>query len=794
MNLRLKIQLPIIALIILIMGVSGYLSYQRSATALKEALVDTMRGEANALVRSFNVLTTTVLEAAYRISIEEEVDAFYRTSRNIPGEKESFSERLKTIEQTYGNFDRIALLDDKGIILASTAPESIGQNFGDRDYFKAAIQGKTFISQPMLSRVSGKGVIIAAAPIKLDGRISGIVYCSIPCDKIFDVSIREISVGKKGYAFVLGQNGQIVMHRNPDYMFKDLPTTPYYKEMIAGADESGVREYTGLNGALVYNYFWKNKESGLIVIVQAESDDVFSSLGLIRNTTLIVSAVSVLVGAILLFFLLSPLLNTLKASIAFAGRIAAGDLSGTLSVKRKDELGRLADALRAIPSLLRQIIQEYQTLEKEIIHGALHSEADAGKFPGEFAVLVEKTNAVLGRFRRIVDSIPSPVVMMDQNVRVTFANAAARELVGTDYKGKTCKELMNREDSDSPADALKRAAEEQRSVSAETRAHPRGKVIDVAYSVIPMPDAEGKVASFLDLYTDLTDIKNAQRMLRNAADQALAVSERVTRASEGLAAQVEQVAKGAGVQRTRVESTASAMTEMSSAALEVARSAGQASEQSETTKGKAKDGEELVNRVVAAIHSVNKMADALQTNMQELGDRAENIGGVMNVISDIADQTNLLALNAAIEAARAGEAGRGFAVVADEVRKLAEKTMHATQEVGGNITAIQRSAKTNQQEVGEAVAAVAEATALANNSGLALTEIVNLAASNSALVASIASAAEEQRATSEEINSAIEEVNRIVGETSEGMVQASSSVQDLSRMAHELNRIMEELK
>jgi methyl-accepting chemotaxis protein len=236
------------------------------------------------------------------------------------------------------------------------------------------------------------------------------------------------------------------------------------------------------------------------------------------------------------------------------------------------------------------------------------------------------------------------------------------------------------------------------------------------------------------------------------------------------------------------------MTEMNSTVLEVAKSAGQASEQSEQTREKANDGATLVNKVVASMGVVNKVAQTLQVNMQELGKQAESIGGVMNVISDIADQTNLLALNAAIEAARAGEAGRGFAVVADEVRKLAEKTMSATHEVGANITSIQHSAHVNIEEVGSAATAITEATELANASGTALTEIVNLASANSSIVTSIATAAEEQSSTSEEINKSIEEINSIVGETSDGMVQASAAVQELSRMAQELNHVMEQLK
>jgi methyl-accepting chemotaxis protein len=450
--------------------------------------------------------------------------------------------------------------------------------------------------------------------------------------------------------------------------------------------------------------------------------------------------------------------------------------------------------MRQIPAVLQSILNDYQALEKRIGNGDLAAAADAAAYKGGFATLVAGTNAALGCFLTIVDNMSTPVLMLGQDLKAVYLNAAGRGIAAEDYKGKTFQELVNPEDAGSSSDALKKAVETLRSASGETIAHPRGASMDISYTAIPMLNKEGKLAAVLHLTTDLTAIKQTQRTVRRVTDQAAAIANRVAAASEELSTQVEEVSRGADQQRTRVESTATAMTEMNSTVLEVARNAGQASEQSEATKHKANDGAGLVGKVVSSINQVNKVAVTLQTNMHELGAQAESIGGVMNVISDIADQTNLLALNAAIEAARAGEAGRGFAVVADEVRKLAEKTMSATQEVGSNITAIQQSARTNINEVEQAAKAVTEATELANTSGHALTEIVDLASVNSSVVASIATAAEEQSATSEEINQAIEEISRIVAETADGMIQASSAVQELAQMAQELNTVMAELR
>jgi methyl-accepting chemotaxis protein len=505
------------------------------------------------------------------------------------------------------------------------------------------------------------------------------------------------------------------------------------------------------------------------------------------------SAVGILVGILFAVYIIAKLIAVLHKISIFAEAIAEGDFEYNVHINEKGEIQKLLNAMRTIPNVLKDILDTYTKLAYDIQYGRLQSQADAVHFKGSFGTLIDGTNNIVSNLREIIDNIPTPVILMNKETKAQYLNRQASAIAGADGIGKTCKQLFNREDTDTPNDALKKAIDVKRPATAETRCHPEGKEMDITYTSLPILDKDGKLTVVLQLITDLTTIKETERTIKKVADQASSISGRVAAASEELSAQIEQVSRGTETQRTRIESTASAMSEMNATVLEVARNAAQASDQTRLTRDKASNGAELVNQVVSAVNNVNSVAAALQSNMRELGTQAESIGNVMNVISDIADQTNLLALNAAIEAARAGEAGRGFAVVADEVRKLAEKTMSATQEVGSSINAIQQSAKVNIEEVVSAVNNIGEATSLADSSGAALKEIVDLASANSSVVTSIATAAEEQSSTSEEINHSVEEIHRIINDTANGMVQSAAAVQELSQMAQELNRVMGQL-
>ena len=279
-----------------------------------------------------------------------------------------------------------------------------------------------------------------------------------------------------------------------------------------------------------------------------------------------------------------------------------------------------------------------------------------------------------------------------------------------------------------------------------------------------------------------------------AADKLEQVGGVVSSASTQLSAQIEQSDRGAAESATRLSEAATAMNEMNATVQEVARNAGSASAASAETREKAEAGAQVVEKAVLSIEQVHQMSLELKDDMTQLSEHAQDITRIMGVISDIADQTNLLALNAAIEAARAGEAGRGFAVVADEVRKLAEKTMASTNDVGNAIKAIQESTAKSMTGVDQAVERIGEANELASRSGQALEEIVATVEATGDQVNAIATASEEQSAASEEINQSIVQVNDMSRQTAEAMTEAAKAVSGLAAQAQGLTDLIRELK
>ncbi|MBR3664068.1 MAG: cache domain-containing protein [Desulfovibrio sp.] len=279
-----------------------------------------------------------------------------------------------------------------------------------------------------------------------------------------------------------------------------------------------------------------------------------------------------------------------------------------------------------------------------------------------------------------------------------------------------------------------------------------------------------------------------------AANQLEGMINALSAAANELSAQIEESDKVASESSSRLAEAATAMNEMNATVQEVAHNASSAASVSAETRQNAEKGQRILDDALDSINQVQKVSLELQDDMGQLHGHTQSISQIMNVITDIADQTNLLALNAAIEAARAGEAGRGFAVVADEVRKLAEKTMASTNDVSKAISAIQSSAQKSVDKMGEALAAVDQATSLAKQSGEALQQIVGNVEETADQVRAIATAAEEQSAASEEINQSVTAVNAMSGQTATAMDEATKAISDMALQTESLANLVEKMK
>jgi len=286
------------------------------------------------------------------------------------------------------------------------------------------------------------------------------------------------------------------------------------------------------------------------------------------------------------------------------------------------------------------------------------------------------------------------------------------------------------------------------------------------------------------------EAEEANARMQDAAQELEQVAGILSSATQELSHQIDESAQGAEVQQARASESLGAITELSKVSLEVASNASVSAQLAERTKSEAETGSSVVSSVVETILKVHGQAQTNKADMAELDKQAEEINKIMDVIDDIADQTNLLALNAAIEAARAGEAGRGFAVVADEVRKLAERTMNATKEVGDAIGRVQNAVRRNVAYAEESNAAISDSVDKAKRSGEALARIVEFIDQTSGQVHSIAAAAEEQSASTDHVKTAVEEVSAIATETAQAMGESASAITELAAMSGRLAELI----
>ncbi|KGF62309.1 MULTISPECIES: methyl-accepting chemotaxis protein [Pseudomonas] len=285
-----------------------------------------------------------------------------------------------------------------------------------------------------------------------------------------------------------------------------------------------------------------------------------------------------------------------------------------------------------------------------------------------------------------------------------------------------------------------------------------------------------------------------QSKLRDTLQRISGSATQLASAAEELNAVTDESARGLSQQNNEIEQAATAVNQMTSAVEEVARNAVSTSEASKNATTSASDGRDLVQETVSAIERMSNDVQSTSTLIGNLADESRDIGKVLDVIRGLADQTNLLALNAAIEAARAGEAGRGFAVVADEVRALAHRTQQSTSEIERMIGSIQGGTEQAVNSMRSSTERAESTLNIAKGAGLALDTINSAVVEINERNLVIASAAEEQAQVAREVDRNLVNIRDLSTQSATGANQTSAASNELSRLAVDLNGMVARFK
>jgi methyl-accepting chemotaxis protein len=474
----------------------------------------------------------------------------------------------------------------------------------------------------------------------------------------------------------------------------------------------------------------------------------------IKNTILIsmlgCAALFIIAAVVIALLILRFTVNPIKKIGGVANAISKGDFSAEIDTSSKDEIGQMAVALS------------------------------------------DMVNGVIGEGQSLKNSIGDPFFMVGKDLTVKYANEPFLKLLGftaEEVIGKMkCKDVMKSDICDSGC-AIKAAMEKNIAFSGVkvNIKNKGGKIIPISAMAASLKDLKGVPIGGFEIFRDVTIESDIQTTVAE-------VTEQVTSAANEIASSSEEMAAGAEQQSRQTSEVATAMEEMTQTILETSKNAEEALKASQEANTAAIDGSKIVDVVITAIKEVAASTKEIATVLSELSAKSEQIGDVVGVIDDIAEQTNLLALNAAIEAARAGEHGRGFAVVADEVRKLAERTLKTTKEVTQTVKAIQQGTKDTVEVVNTYSKKTDDVVNKANEATAAFKDILGGSQKVMDIASQLATAADEQSSAAEEISKNVESVASVTKEVASGSQQAASAAQQLDMLAKTLADTVAKLK
>ncbi|MDR2123683.1 MAG: methyl-accepting chemotaxis protein [Desulfovibrio sp.] len=684
----------------------------------------------------------------------------------VAGDRESLKRKAAIFMQNPA-VNTVTICDGTSkVILRAHEPEKFGDTLDDWRTRAPLKEGKT---------VSGLGtgkvvklMQMNSAPIFLDDKIVGVIILGMSLsDQNFIERIKEginadcsIFLGDERISSTIrldGKSSAGTKLNNDDI---------YQSTIVKGQITRARNIIAGEEYEAVY-WPWQNvtgTQSGMFFVGLPRKTIVrtaFNAFIILGLTSCGIAVVLAGVGAMVAASLVRPL----RRLNAAAHAVADGDLSHNVHSSAADEIGELSRS---------------------------------------FQRMIHELEVRIGFSQGIMSGMVIPFAVADVEGKLTFINSQLMELWGRSgkpeaYYGKTSGEFLDGDSTiKTPIDQV--VADKKILHARYSRINASGDKKCVSISVSPLWDMENEFIGVCIFFIDETEIREQQERIMalneritDSINVAHGISTKQGEAFSHLFEQLQATADSAAMQEETLSKMKENVVTMSQTLEILAEKARRTTDDSRATISRAEEGRNIVNDSLSNISQVADYALRTENAIQELSKHTAGINNVVNLIKDIADQTNLLALNAAIEAARAGEAGRGFAVVADEVRKLAEKTMSATGEVNRTVSDLQAEVSTGINMTTQTAKAARAATELAEKSGASLASIVETAGNASVAVLAISGDTAEQSRMGTYIADEMRNMMKLADQTVRKMSESENAVKELSVLSDNLKTMIESM-
>ena len=501
-----------------------------------------------------------------------------------------------------------------------------------------------------------------------------------------------------------------------------------------------------------------------VVSVRYSLEKMNSGLAEQRTLSIILGIITIILTlAISMYFIQKHVNEPIKKVLETSQELNKGHLGARTSITSDDEIGEMAASVDQMAAGL----EAYSKLLNRVADGELAIESKAAD---EHDVLSKSFNSIVDSLNRLLN---------ETNLLIHAAKEGNLSFRGKEEKFHGgYREIIA--GVNSVMDTVVRPI------------HESGTVLKSI--------AEGDLTvRMTGMYLgDYNLMKNNLNLLAESFNKALMEVSNAVQATANASAEIssssEQMSSGSHNQSMQTSEVAAAIEEMTKTILSTTQNTSDAAEAAKNAGKTAKSGGEIVKETIEGMNRIAKVVSKSAETVQVLGKSSDQIGEIIQVIDDIADQTNLLALNAAIEAARAGEQGRGFAVVADEVRKLAERTSKATKEIASTIKKIQTETSVAVKAMSQGQEEIEKGRNLANEAGKSLEQIIVESQQVVDIVSQVAAASEEQSTTAEEISNNVEKINNVTKENASGIEQIARSSEDLNSLAGNLQQLVAQFK